>query len=281
MKVVIVGGTSSIAVNLKPKLSEYCDVITAGRANCDLQLNLSDSLEDIFPPDIDVVIHTAANFGGKSAKEIMEAENINVIGTLKLCEAAVKANAKHFIYISSIFSNLRSDADNYNIYSLSKKHSEELASYYCSLNNLPLTILKPSHLYGIEDSFRKHQPFFYSIMDKAKNNENLTLYGANDPVRNYLFIDDLSTIIMKVLQKSVTGIYPCAQMADVTYSQIANTAFKIFDTNGTVNFLSDKPNIPSFNYDKDDSLYKKIDFYPQVNIEDGIRKIAFNSIKSL
>ena len=91
MKVVLVGGTSSISVALKQKLSEFCEVITAGRTNCDLKIDLSDSLENIvFPSDIDVVIHTAAHFGGKSASEIIEAENINVLGTLKLCEAAVK-----------------------------------------------------------------------------------------------------------------------------------------------------------------------------------------------
>jgi nucleoside-diphosphate-sugar epimerase len=282
MKVVIVGGTSSIAVALKPKLTEFCEVITAGRTNCDLQIDLSDSIEKItFPNDIDVVIHTAAHFGGKSACEIIEAENINVLGTLKLCEASVKANVKHFIYISSIFANLKPDAENYSVYAISKKHSEELATYYCTLNNLPLTILQPSHLYGLEDSFRKHQPFFYSMLDKAKNNEDITLYGTNDPIRNYLFMEDLSNIISKAIQQKVTGIYPCTHMSDVTYSEIATAAFKVFGTNGTVNFLEDKPNIPSFKYDKDDSLYKKIDFYPQINMEEGIRKIANKTNKSL
>lgn len=282
MKVVLVGGTSSIAIALKQKLSEFCEVITAGRTNCDLKIDLSDSVENIsFPNDIDVVIHTAAHFGGKSASEIIEAENINVLGTLKLCEAAVKANAKHFVYISSIFANLKPDAENYSVYALSKKHAEELATYYCTLHNLPLTILQPSHLYGIEDSFRKHQPFFYSILDKAKNQEEITLYGTNDPIRNYLFMEDLSTIISKVIQQKVTGIYPCAYMSDVTYSEIATAAFKVLGTNGTVNFLQDKPNIPSFKYNKDDSLYQKIDFYPQINMEEGIRKIVKNTNKSL
>lgn len=282
MKVVIVGGTSSIAKALKPKLAEFCEVITAGRAHCDITLDLSDSIDNIvFPNDIDVVIHTAAHFAGKSAADIIEAENINVSGTIKLCQAAVSANVKHFIYISSIFSNATPNESNYSVYGISKKHSEELATYYCSLNNLPLTILKPSHLYGLEEGLRKHQPFFYSILDKAKNSEDLTLYGNNDPIRNFLFIEDLTDIIIKVIEQKVTGNFSCTQMNDITYTQIAAAAYKVFGTNGKVSFLNDKPNIPSFNYDKDDALYQKIEFYPQVNLEQGIQKLADNSNISL
>lgn len=278
MKVVIVGGTSSIAVALKPKLTPFCEVITAGRNNCDIDLDLSDDLEKIvLPEDVDVVIHTAAHFGGNLAHEIIDAENINVIGTLKLCEAAVNAKVKYFIYISSIFASLPPEAPNYSIYALSKKQSEELATYYCGLHHLPLIILRPSHLYGTQPSFRKHQPFFYSIIDKARNSEDLMLYGTNDPIRNYLFMDDLSEIIIKVIQQKVTGIYSCTQMTDVSYSQIGEAAYKVFETSGNVIFLEDKPNIPSFEYDKDDALYQKIGFYPQVSLEEGIRKIEANT----
>lgn len=282
MKVLLVGGTSSIARALKPKLVPFCEVITAGRSNCDLTIDIAASSESIiFPNDIDIVIHTAAHFGGTTASAILEAENTNVLGTLKLCEAAVKSNVKHFIYLSSIFSNLIPDAPNYSVYGISKKHSEELASYYCVLNQLPLTILKPSHLYGVEESFKKHQPFFYSILEKAKNSEDITLYGNNDPIRNFLFIDDLIETIIQVMQQKVTGNFACTQMTDVTYTQIAQAAYKAFGSNGRVNFLSDKPDIPSFIYDKDNALYQKIGFFPQINIEQGIRKIAQHSNHSL
>lgn len=282
MKVLIVGGTSSIARALKPKLVLFCEVITAGRSNCDLSIDITASSESIiFPNDIDVVIHTAAHFGGASASAIIEAENTNVLGTLKLCEAAAKSNVKHFIYISSIFSNLTPNAPNYSVYGISKKHSEELASYYCALNQLPLTILKPSHLYGVDESFKKHQPFFYSILEKAKNKENITLYGNNDPIRNFLFIDDLIDTIIQVIQQKVTGNFTCTQMTDVTYTQIAQAAYKAFGTNGLVGFLSDKPDVPSFKYDKDDTLYQKIGLFPQISLEQGIQKIAQHSNHSL
>lgn len=104
MKILIVGGTSSVGKALKPVLSQFSEVITAGRSDCDIILDLSGSTESMTLPDnLDIIIHTAANFGGKTDKEIFDAENVNVLGTLKLCQAAARAKAKFFIFVSGYF----------------------------------------------------------------------------------------------------------------------------------------------------------------------------------
>src|ERR1700712_4514734 len=98
MRILIAGGNSNIGRALKTVLSEWATVITAGRKNCDIYLDLTDPIDKMqLPSNIDVVINAAAHFGGKTAKDIYDAENTNVLGTLKLCEVSVKAKAKHFI----------------------------------------------------------------------------------------------------------------------------------------------------------------------------------------
>ena len=67
-------------------------------------LDLTAPAEEMRLPDgVDVVIHTAAHFGGKSPAEIQAAEDVNVMGTLKLCQASVRAKVQHFVFISTIF----------------------------------------------------------------------------------------------------------------------------------------------------------------------------------
>jgi nucleoside-diphosphate-sugar epimerase len=116
-------------------------------------------------------------------------------------------------------------------------------------------------------------------LDKAKNNENVNLYGTNDPLRNYIYIDDLITIISKVVQLKVEGIYSCTNMLNVTYSQIAKAAFSAFKSKRMVNFDKDKPDIPNNVFEINDELYKRIGFYPQITIEEGINRIAAFIIK--
>jgi len=275
MKVLIVGGNSSLGNSLKKFFSGFSEVITAGRKNCDLTFDLKDPISMIqLPENMDAVIHTAAQFGIRSDEEILDTEDVNVLGTLKLCQAAVQANAKHFILISSIYSSLKRNVNNYNIYTLSKKHAEEVAHLYCTTHSLPLTVLKPSPLYGNEESFRVHQPFFYTIVDKAERGEDIALYGSNDAIRNYLHVDDLSEVIVRVIVKKIHGSYSCTYTTDVTYSQIARAALEAFKSVGKVYFLKDKPDIPNNIFEKDFSIHGKIDFYPQISIEEGLRRLA-------
>lgn len=146
-----------LGIALKPVLSGYGEVITAGRKNCDVYLDLDNDVENMhIPNDMDVIIHAVANFGGETDAEILNAENINVLGTLKVCQLAVRAKARHLVMISSIYSCLDEKSDYYNVYALSKRHAEELARLYCSSHSLPLAILRPSQIYGDSESFKRH-----------------------------------------------------------------------------------------------------------------------------
>jgi len=280
MKTLIVGGTSSIGKSLVPVFTPFGEVLTAGRKNCDIKLDLNNSVEEmVLPENLDVIIHTAAAFKGNTNEEILETESINVLGTLKLCQAAVKANVKFFIMISSIFSSLNENSPFYNIYSISKRQAEEVAKFYCSKHSLPLAILKPSQVYGNLASFEKNQPFFYLMIKKAEKGENITLHGSKNPYRNYIHINDLTTIILKVAQNRIEGTYSCAHRENISYVQIAGILYKVFGTEGKVEFMEDKPNISDNVFEFDNSLYEKINFYPIVSIEEGLKLIAKEGLK--
>jgi nucleoside-diphosphate-sugar epimerase len=275
MRILIVGGASSLGCALKPVLSAFAEVITAGKSGCDIKLDLRDPPGKMALPDgVDVVINTAAKFGGKTPQEILETADVNVLGVLRLCIAAVQAGVKHFVHLSSIYASLEKGAPNFGIYSMTKRHSEEIVEFFCSSHSLPLTILRPSPIYGDSGSFRKHQPFLYAMIDKAERGEPITIYGSNDARRNYIHVDDLAKIIARVVQLRVEGTYSCAHTRDVTFSQIARAAFSAFGHPAQTEFLKGKPDVPDNVFGLDDSLYKMIDYHPQMTIEEGMRRVA-------
>lgn len=275
MRILIVGGASSLGRALKPVLSAFAEVITAGKSGCDIKLDLRDPPGKMALPDgVDVVINTAAKSGAKTPQEILETADVNVLGVLRLCIAAVRAGAKHFVHISSVYVGLEKGSPHYGIYSMTKRHSEEIAQFFCSSQSLPLTILRPSPIYGDSDSFRRGQPFLYTIIDKAERGEPITIYGSNDALRNYIHVDDLTNIIARVVQLRIEGTYACAHTRDVTLSQVARAAFLAFDRPENVRFMRDKPDIADNVFGQDDSLYRMIGYYPQVTIEEGMGKAA-------
>jgi nucleoside-diphosphate-sugar epimerase len=269
--ILIIGANSALAKEVIPVLAKGNTVITAGRKDCDLYCDVTKAVT--VPDEVDVIINFAATFGGASDEEIIDAQRTNVTGALNVCVGGKRAGVKHIINISSIFALLDEKSPHYSVYALTKKQADELAHFYCGINKIPLTILRPSQIYGDSDNFAKHQPFLYHILDKAQKGEDISIYGTNDALRNYIHSADLSEIVDRLIEKRVEGMYACAYPSDISYSQIAQAAQKIFGKGGKVVFLKDKPNIPDNIFMKDLSLYEKLEYYPQISIEAGIKRI--------
>jgi nucleoside-diphosphate-sugar epimerase len=275
MRILIVGGSSSVARALQPVLSAFAEVLTAGRKNCDVPLDLSWQDERFrLPEGIDAVVHLAAHFGGKDFDAMCAAGQVNVLGSLKMCHACTRAGVGHLVLISSIFAGLTEESPFYGIYALSKRHAEEVARLYSSGFNLPLTILRLAQIYGVGESFRKHQPFLYGIIDKAENNEEIVFYGSHDAQRNLIHAEDVAEIIARVVQQRIEGSYACPNPANVRYSEIAQAAISAFGSASTVRFAQDKPDIADNAFPPDDRLYRRIGFFPRVHLEVGIAKEA-------
>jgi nucleoside-diphosphate-sugar epimerase len=275
MRILIIGGSSSLAHALRPVLSEFAEVITAGRTGSDVHLDLSESLDEMeLPKDIDVVINTAAHFGGKGFEEMLQAENVNVLGILKLCQLCSKAQIKQLVLISSIFACIDKSSRFYSIYSLSKRHSDEVAQLYSSMFGLPLTILRPSQFYGVGEAYRKHQPFLFTIIDKAADDEDIFIYGSNDALRNFIHVEDVAKIIALVIQRKIEGTYACMSNENVSYSEVAASAIAAFESKSAIKFMKEQPDIPNNIFEADDSLFRLIDYYPQISISLGMKKEA-------
>ena len=273
MNILIIGGTSSIAKYLIPILSKKHKVITAGRNHCDIYLDINEKF--YIPNNIDIIINTTAYFKSESDEDYYNSIKTNVDGVLKLCIEANKKNIKHLIHLSSIFSDLQQCSPFYNMYAITKKFADEIMINYCDKNNLDYTILKPSQLYA-QNIQTKHQPFFYLMINKAENGEDIYIYGKNDPLRNFLHFEDLANIIDKVVDNHILGVYDCQFPANVKYSEIAKTAQKIFKNGGNVKFLTEKKDIPDNIFEFNDDLYKKINYYPKFDINAGIMTFLKN-----
>jgi nucleoside-diphosphate-sugar epimerase len=274
MNVLIIGGNSSIGKVLIDFLSKFSKVFTAGRINCDFHIDLNDSIENInLPYNLNAIIITSAHFGGDSDKDFYEAENINVMGALKICQVAKQVQCKHIIFISSIFTLLSKTAKNYSIYSLSKKHAEEVIELYCNKYDLPLTILRPSQLYGNIENFHIRQPFLNMILDKAEKGDEINFYGSHDAKINIIHIDDLANIISLVVKNKILGVFSCTNPKDITYAEFAKVAYELSNQEIKINFNSNLEDIPDNIFFNDKDLYEKINYFPKVKLREGIKGV--------
>lgn len=275
MKILLVGASSSLVLALKPLLAEFAEVVTAGRSGGDVQLDLAGPAEGIsIAPGFDVVINAAAHFGGKRAEHMIECENVNVLGILKLCQACKQAAVGQLVQLSSIFAGLDPASPFYSVYALSKKHADEAAQLYAASFDLPLLTIRPAQLYGVGEAYRKNQPFLYSIMDKAQKNQDIVIYGSNDALRNFIHVEDVAMAITLAVRRKLVGNYDCVYPENVRYSQIVHAAIAAFGSSSRVSFAPEQPDIPDNAFASDDALYQAIGYFPQISIVAGMQKEA-------
>jgi nucleoside-diphosphate-sugar epimerase len=273
--IAIVGGTSALAQRLIPALKGGHKVTTLGLGECDIPCNLLDSVDAIrFPDSTDAVVHLAAAFGGPTEDEIVRTVEINAVGTLKVCIAAQRARVAHVVVISSLSAQLSDRSPYYGVYSITKRQAEELAVDYCRRHSLLLTVLRPSQLYAEDEAFRRHQPLVYHMADCAEKGADIQIFGARDALRNYINADDMAHIIRKVLEQEYGGVHSCTFPKDVALSEVAAAALKAFAQGGAVVFRSEKPDIPDNVFDNGTEFYERIGFIPNVDIWEGMRRIA-------
>lgn len=274
MKFLIIGSTSVIGRALKSKLASVGTVYTAGRRSADFLLDLA---EWRTVPEIgdgyDVVIHVAADFSGQHDEDLVRAEVVNAVGTLTACRLAQKSGAHHFVLISTFFSLLPIDNPYFGSYALSKRHAEEVAQLFCANQRLTFTVLRPSQVYDMAGECRHHQPLLYAMVDHAENGEDIVIYGNNDAVRNYIYLDDVVEIVRRVVDANLAGTFNCLYPRSVRLSEIANATFAAFSKGGGVQFDGNRPDLADITVEPDAALYDAISFVPEVDIVEGMRRI--------
>ncbi len=274
MKVLIIGGKSSLGLELKLFLKSNYQVFTAGRSECDIYLDLSENCDSEIDFKCDVVILTAAVFGGDDLKSYENNITVNVLGTARSIKLANKFGAKHFILISTMSIYSKEISPSYRIYSITKKQSEEIAQFVTHSINMPLTILRPSQLYGENESFKKHQPLLYKIIECAEFNDDITFHGQKNSMRNYLHVEDFNEIIRRVIDQKVIGNYDCVNTKSTTLIETFNAAIKAFKSKSNFTFDNSINDIFDNIFQADLDFYKKIDFLPQIDIINGMKRIA-------
>ncbi|BBP60845.1 hypothetical protein PHLH4_44350 [Pseudomonas sp. St316] len=251
-------------------MSRYGQVKLAGRRAADIVFDLGSPVPCAVDEHFDIVVLAAADFGGRQPDDLVRAELVNSVGTLAACRLAEQCGARHFILLSSRSACDQETDPYFGIYSLSKRHAEEVASLYCQERGMALSILRISQVYDSGEQCRPHQPLLYAIADKAQMGQAVELYGSNDARRNYLHLSDLAVVCARLAERGIAGLYNCGHAESPRLSEIAQAAFEAFGTPVDVRFLPEKNDIPDLPpFDCAHELYERIGFTPQIDVRRG------------
>lgn len=140
---------------------------------------------------IDVVIHTATNYGKKNERPIKIIDS-NLIFPIKLLDIAVRFNAVTFFNTDTFFDT----SYNYlKTYTLSKKQLTDWLKIYCE--EIQVINLRVQHMIGPKDDALK---FSIWLIAQLFENKSELKFTKGEQKRDFIYIDDIVNAYLLLLE---------------------------------------------------------------------------------
>jgi UDP-glucose 4-epimerase len=227
-QVVILGGTGFVGVSLVAHLKaleietislssadiDLCDPESVGALQAQLQAN-----------DALVFISALTPDKGKDIRTLMK----NLAMGEHVCAALSNSVCSQVVYVSSdaVYDDdvnpVRESepAAPSSFHGLMHLGREQMLSVTLAEKEIPLLILRPSLLYGAQDTHNGYGP--NRFVNVVRNGEQITLFGEGEEKRDHVYIEDVTRLIGLGLMHQSTGILNVATGTSVSFMDVART----------------------------------------------------------
>jgi nucleoside-diphosphate-sugar epimerase len=288
--ILITGGSGFLGENIiKALKKEYKKItiynLSSSRSKDKSVINIIKNVKKIKNLDnikvnFDYIIHTLALSHNNYCLDLADTDIINVHFTKNILEFAKKQKSlKKFIYISSILvydqnnaipvkEDARLNIFNNN-YSFTKGIAEMYVQYYQLKENLPITIFRPSNIYGpgqkyIDSPFLIPSKIYQGITEKK-----ISVLDAS-PKRDWLYIEDFTDAVIKSLKSKNNGTFNVAGEKQMSVEEIASIISKKLKV--PVTYQSKSLNTKKTFSCNINKIKKILSWKPKTEIEIGIEK---------
>jgi nucleoside-diphosphate-sugar epimerase len=274
--VLVVGSRSFVGRRVAERLRAAHSVETAGRdasAELHLELGAPASLPAAGGRRYDAIVHCAASFEPSTPAGMLRNELVNAVGALEVGELAVRTGCRQLVLLSTVSVFDEHEGRLGDSYALSKRHGQENLELLCRATGIALCTLCPGGVYDERGEGRRHQPLLYHIVDCARRGEDFELHGKADPLRNFLHVDDLVSVVEAALVSGLSGSFPVLHPDFHRVQQIAELAFRVFGRGGKVVRAEHKPDLRELRFPPGGEIFSRIGRSPRVDLEHGLARL--------
>lgn len=309
MNILIIGGAGFLGANLVRRCLKVADSRVTVMDSLDPHLHATTrNLQEVWSQirfvrgdlrdetllaeivqDQDVIFNCAAQTSHPLSIQypLLDAE-INCLGNLKLLESLRLLNSTaRIVYTSSstVIGKAQTPVVNEDhrerpleIYSANKGVAEKYYRIYHTVHDLSTVVLRFANLYG---PFGKGYPEFGFInyfIHLARTGQEIKIYGNGGQTRNVLYIDDATEVLWRAaMEPRLNGeSWFATGEQHLTVREIAESIVRVFD-NGRIVHIDWPDERRRIEIDQvrfsSQRLREIIDWSPQVEFEDGLRKI--------
>ena len=283
------------------KFNSY-EIISSSRADTDL-FSLDHTKESVKKNKPDIIINAAAMVGGIHANNTKRFDFImnNLKINMNILESCVSnpnikiinlgssciypLNAENPIKESSIMTGKLEPTNS--PYAMAKLSAIEIGDAISKEYGHEVINLMPTNLYGPNDHFSDDDshviPGLIHRMHKAKikKDKEFSIWGSGNPLREFLYVDDLSFAINKIIETNPRqNLINVGSGSEISIKELALLIKKIISYDGELVFDNSKPD---GNPRKllDSKILNNLEWSPRYDLEDGLELTYSWYLKSL
>ena len=248
----------------------------------------------LYEIDPDIVINAAAKVGGIHANNTQRMDFVleNLKINMNILEACVDKNniaiinlgssciyplnAENPIKENSIMNGKLEPTNS--PYAMAKLTAIEIGNALSIQHGHKIINLMPTNLYGPNDNFHPTNshviPGLISKFHNGKinNQETVQIWGDGSPLREFLYVDDLSNAISYIIENDIkNSLMNVGSSEEVSILGLAETIKDVVGFEGVIAFDKTKPN---GNNKKllDSSLINSFGWRPKIGLNEGLHK---------
>ncbi|TLD41573.1 MAG: UDP-glucose 4-epimerase [Candidatus Jettenia ecosi] len=297
MKILVTGGAGFIASHLVDKLIDeghqvvVIDNLSAGRREnihtnaIFYKMDICDAvaLEEVFKQERpEIVNHHAAHVNVRKSVEMPVYDaNINILGSLNLCELSKKYKIKKFIYVSTggaVYGEPKDlpvketcPVEPLSQYGVSKHTVEHYLSIFHKLYNLNFTILRYPNVYGPRQSPHGEAGVVAIFSELILQNARPTIFGDGSKTRDYVYVDDIIRANLIVLNNVGNGeIYNLGWGKEISDLEVFQAVRRVLKSDIEPIFSEKRPGeIDHISLDSSKAL-KELNWRPEAIFDEGV-----------
>ena len=296
MKILIFGSNGLVGSSIKKvfeKDKSKFETIPATRKDANL-LSLTETKNFISKIQPNLIINSAAKVGGIHANNTERSEfliqnvkiNLNILESLidfpniqliNLGSSCIyPLEAENPIKEEAIMTGSLEPTNS--PYAMAKLTAIELGNSISSQYGNEILNLMPTNLYGPNDNFSDKEshviPALIQRIHNAKIEDlpSVEVWGTGSPMREFLYVDDLSNAIMFLINNNIThGLLNVGSGKEITIKELVEKIKIVVNFQGEIVFNKD---YPDGNPRKliDSSKINELGWTPTVNIEEGLKQ---------
>jgi UDP-glucose 4-epimerase len=230
---------------------------------------------------VEVVFHLAASVGNRRSIDhpLLDAD-INVMGTLKVLEAARKAVVRKIVAFSSagIFGELKTlpikedhSVEPVTPYGSSKLCMEKECLAYAKLYDIEAVCLRYFNVYGPNQRFDAYGNVIPIFAFKMLRGETLTIFGDGEQTRDLINVRDVvQANINAAMTHGVSGAFNTGSGSRITINALAELLQHVSGIKPKLEYSAPRPGDVRHSLADISAAREALGFNPVVSLEEGL-----------